>query len=108
MECEDVECTDLCEKEEEGGAQMVEDVQMDDKTPNTSVLETSGTDADTSTSTPQKEGDSESSEETPGSKQHPESASTPQTPGSMNTSSSSIDGALTSGNKPKRVSCVKH
>ena len=108
MECEDVECTDLCGKEEEGGAQMVEDVPMDDKTPNTSVLETSGTDADTSTSTPQKEGDSESSEETPGSKQHPVSASTPQTPGSMNTSSSSIDGAPNSGNKPKRVSCVKH
>ena len=108
MECEDVEFTDLCEKEEEGRAQMVKDVPMDDKTPNTSMLETSGTDADTSTSTPQKEGDSESSEETPGSKQHPVSASTPQTPGSMNTSSSSIDGAPTSGNKPKRVSCVKH
>lgn len=112
MECDDVECTDLCEKEEEGGAQMMEDVPMDDKTPNTSVLETSletsGTDADTSTSTPQKEGDSESSEETLGSKQCPVSASTLQTPGSMNTSSSSIDGAPTSGNKPKRVSCVKH
>ena len=103
----DVECVDLCEKEEGSDAQMEEDVQMEDKTPNTSALETSGTDADASLSTPQKEEDDESSVETSGSKRYPVPARTPQTPGSLNTSCSSVDGAPTSGNKTKRVSFDK-
>lgn len=108
--CEDVlmesevECTDLCAKED-NDVQMEEDGQIDDKTPNTSVLETSGTDAVASSSTPQKEESDESSTETPVSKKCSVPASTPETPASMNTSCSSVDGAPTSDNKT-RVSLI--